>query len=310
MRRSLSGSSHHSIDSASSETPLNILLAEPVTDEQGTTFFLLDVNNQEEPPVTKKSKHHRNKKTSEGDDGSDSNNSSSSSSSSSSGSSVSAQVVIDHGGSIPRRLEKNGLGQLGDESESDYAFCYTPASRRGSDADSVSNSGRLLKPSHLHLMEPGTSQPEETDLSAAENDGDDDLEQEEVSNKPGSPTHKGRRRRHRHHKKAANRNGSSRKDLLADSKAMVTVYTEEDDDLVDEMPRGDRERMLRHNERNYRSRHEEEIGEGFRRRSIPRRLHKRTQRVLQTNLQSHSWSRRESLQSNRHHGLSSDEALR
>ncbi|KAI7868213.1 uncharacterized protein EV154DRAFT_432195 [Mucor mucedo] len=310
MRRTISGSSHRSVDSVNSETPLNILPPDQVTDDQGTTFFLLDVNNEEEPAAAapKKSKHHRSsKKTSEGDDGSDSNNSSSSSSSSSSGSSVSAQVVIDHGGSIPRRLEKNG--QLGDESESDYAFCYTPASRRGSDADSVSNSGRLLKPSHLRLIEPSTFQPEETDLSAAENDGDDDLEQEEVSNKPGSPAHKERKRRHKHHRKATNRNGSSRKDILADSKAMVTVYTEEDDDLVDEMPRGDRERMLRHNERNYRSRHEEEIGEGFRRRSIPRRLHKRTQRVLQTNLQSHSWSKRESLQSNRHPGLSSDEAL-
>lgn len=308
MQRTISGSSHRSVDSANSETPLNILPAEAVTDEQGTTFFLLDVNSNEEPTNTKKSKHHRNKKNSEGDDGSDSNHSSSSSSSS--GSSVSAQVVIDHGGSIPRRLEKNGLAQLGDESESDYAFCYTPASRRGSDADSVSNNGRLLQPSHLRLMEPCTSQPEETDLSTAENDGDDDLEQEEIINKPGSSTHKGRRRRHRHHKKSTNRNGSSRKDLLADNKAMVTVYTEEDEDLVDEMPRGDRERMLRHNERNYRSRYEEETGEGFRRRSISRRLHKRTQRVLQTNLQSHSWSRRESLQSNRHPGLSSDEALR
>lgn len=300
MRRTASGSSHNSVTSTNSETPLNILPAEPVTDDQGTTFFLLDVNNEPIPPIPKKSKHHRSKRISEGDDD---NSDSSHSSSSSSGSSVSAQVVIDHGGSIPRRLEKNGFAHLlrsgDDESESDYAFCYTPASRRESDAESASNSRRMVTPSHLHLMEPSHSQPEETDLSAAENDGDDDLEQEEISRKPGS-IHKERRRRHRHHR---------RKDLLSDSKAMVTVYTEEDDDLVDEMPRGDRERMLRHNERSYRHSRNDE-NEGFRRRSIPRRLHKRTQRVLQSNLQSHSWSRRESLQSNRHPGLSSEEALR
>ncbi|GAA5795183.1 hypothetical protein HPULCUR_000537 [Helicostylum pulchrum] len=299
MRRTASGSSHNSVTSTNSETPLNILPAEPVTDDQGTTFFLLDVNNEPIPPIPKKSKHHRSKRISEGDDD---NSDSSHSSSSSSGSSVSAQVVIDHGGSIPRRLEKNGFAHLlrsgDDESESDYAFCYTPASRRESDAESASNSRRMVTPSHLHLMEPSHSQPEETDLSAAENDGDDDLEQEEISRKPGS-IQKERRRRHRHHR---------RKDLLSDSKAMVTVYTEEDDDLVDEMPRGDRERMLRHNERSYRHSRNDE-NEGFRRRSIPRRLHKRTQRVLQSNLQSHSWSRRESLQSNRHPGLSSEEAL-
>lgn len=83
-------------------------------------------------------------------------------------------------------------------------------------------------------------------------------------------------------------------------KSMVTVYTEEDEDLVDEMPRGDHERMMRHNLRHR-----------YRKRSVPRkRLHKRTQRVLQTELQSQTWSRRESLQSNRHPGLSSEEALR
>ncbi|CAO3692490.1 unnamed protein product [Rhizopus stolonifer] len=80
---------------------------------------------------------------------------------------------------------------------------------------------------------------------------------------------------------------------------MVTVYTEEDEDLVDDMPRGDHERMMRHNLRHR-----------YRKRSVPRkRLHKRTQRVLQTELQSQTWSRRESLQSNRHPGLSSEEAL-
>ncbi|KAI9276049.1 hypothetical protein BY458DRAFT_454486 [Sporodiniella umbellata] len=82
-------------------------------------------------------------------------------------------------------------------------------------------------------------------------------------------------------------------------KSMVTVYTEEDEDLVDEMPRGDHERMMRHNRRHR-----------YRKRSVPRkRLHKRTQRVLQTELQSQTWSRRESTQSNRHPGLSSEEAL-
>jgi hypothetical protein len=106
----------------------------------------------------------------------------------------------------------------------------------------------------------------------------------------------GRDHRQRHRRKDYN----MKKGDLANDKRMVTVYTEEDDDLVDEMPRGDRERMIRHNRRHR-----------YRKRSVPRkRLHKQTQRVLQTNLQSHSWSRRESLQSIRHPGLSSEEALR
>lgn len=316
MLRTISGSSHNSNNSANSQTPLNILPVEPVTDEQGTTYFLLDVDNndeqqqqqqqneeEEEQTTTKKSKHRR--KDSNDDNASDS--SSSSSSNSSSGSSVSAQVVIDHGSSIPRRLEKNGFAHLlrsgDDESESDYAFCYTPVSRRDSDADSVNtNQRRSIQPSHLnHLMEPSSQQEEdETDLSNADNDGDDDMDREEVAQKSA---HKEKRRRHRHR-----RTGTHRKDMVSDSKAMVTVYTEEDDDLVDEMPRRDRERMMRHNERNYRHRHHD--GEHYRRRSVPRRLHKRTQRVLQSNLHSHSWSRRESLQSSRHPGLSSEEALK
>lgn len=230
------------IISDSEEAPLTAI-PEAVHESSGTTFFLLNVGNEAEivnPDDDNKSV----------------------SSTDSSSSSVSAQVVIDHGSSIPR---KNGLGHLmrsgDDESESDYA--YSPL-RRESDTDSV-------KHSHLHVTE-----QYETDLSAAENEEDD---------KPTAKTTK-RRRHHKHHTKRSPRKG------------MVTVYTEEDDDLVDEMPTGDRERMLRHSQRNYR------------RRSIPRRLHKRTQRVLQTNLQSQSWSRRESLQSSRHPGLSSEVALR
>lgn len=364
MRRTASDTSHNSATSYNSESPLNVI-PEPIQDEEGTTFFLLDVANEAEPinveseaPVKLKSKKSKRRKGSdneaENDNDNDDNNSvssrSSRSSTNSSSSSVSAQVVIDHGSSIPRRLEKNGAAHLlrsgDDESESDYAFCYTPI-RRESDADSVSNHQRRLLTSlhvehgssHLHMMEASSSHSQQdTDISAAENDGDDDLDDEEdneiihrdslsrnnVNNiiqndhlTPNNDNHindsnRTRRRHHKHH----HRNGKSstglarngnRKDQLTNNKAMVTVYTEEDDDLVDEMPRGDRERMMRHNERNYRRHHHDA---GFRRRSIPRRLHKRTQRVLQTNLQSQSWSRRESLQSNRHPGLSSEEALR
>ncbi|KAF1803269.1 hypothetical protein FB192DRAFT_1075853 [Mucor lusitanicus] len=363
MQRTTSETSHTSAVSYNSESPLNVI-PEPVRDEEGTTFFLLDVANEAEPinveePAKPKSRKSRRKRGSDneqegGEDGNRSDSShSSKSSTDSSSSSVSAQVVIDHGSSIPRRLEKNGAAHLlrsGDEeSESDYAFCYTPI-RRESDADSASNhhhqqQRRLLNSlhvdrgsSHLNMMEASSmhSSQQDTDLSAAENDGDDDLDDEEeedgmvhrnalsrhdTSNTAQTdPDYEGRanhanrtpRRRH-HHKHHHSRNGKaasgSRKDHLANSKAMVTVYTEEDDDLVDEMPRGDRERMMRHNERNYRRHNHHHDASGFRRRSIPRRLHKRTQRVLQTNLQSQSWSRRESLQSNRHPGLSSEEAL-
>ncbi|KAL9541791.1 hypothetical protein PS6_010137 [Mucor atramentarius] len=358
MQRTASETSHNSVVSYNSESPLNVI-PEPVQDEEGTTFFLLDVANEATPvnvesetPAKSKSKKSRRKKGSDNDENEDDDNNSDSSHSSksstdSSSSSVSAQVVIDHGSSIPRRLEKNGAAHLlrsgDDESESDYAFCYTPI-RRDSDADSVSNHQRRLLnslhvdhgSSHLNMMEASSSHSQQdTDLSAAENDGDDDLEDDEEDGmmhrdtlsrhntnnstqtdhlRPdydGHTNHTDRTPRRRHHKHH-HRNGKSstngsRKDQLANSKAMVTVYTEEDDDLVDEMPRGDRERMMRHNERNYRRHHHD--ASGFRRRSIPRRLHKRTQRVLQTNLQSQSWSRRESLQSNRHPGLSSEEAL-
>lgn len=359
MQRTTSETSHNSVVSYNSESPLNVI-PEPVQDEEGTTFFLLDVANEATPvnvesetPAKSKSKKSRRKKGSDNDENEDDDNNSDSSHSSksstdSSSSSVSAQVVIDHGSSIPRRLEKNGAAHLlrsgDDESESDYAFCYTPI-RRDSDADSVSNHQRRLLnslhvdhgSSHLNMMEASSSHSQQdTDLSAAENDGDDDLEEDEEDgmmhrdalsrhNTNNSTqkdhlhpdydghtnhTHRTPRRRHHkhHHRNGKSSTNGSRKDQLADSKAMVTVYTEEDDDLVDEMPRGDRERMMRHNERNYRRHHHD--ASGFRRRSIPRRLHKRTQRVLQTNLQSQSWSRRESLQSNRHPGLSSEEALR
>lgn len=367
MQRTISETSRNSAVSYNSESPLNVI-PEPVQDEEGTTFFLLDVASQAEPvnveepeaPTKSKSKRSRRKKGSdneEGENGDDGNKSDSShsskSSTGSSSSSVSAQVVIDHGSSIPRRLEKNGAVHLlrsgDDESESDYAFCYTPI-RRESDADSVSNHQRRLLnslhvdrgSSHLNMMEASSmhSSQQDTDLSAAENDGDDDLDDDEEGGRmhrdalsrhstnnsaqadhhlhpayAGHANHASRTSRRRHHKhhhsrngKASGQHGNSRKDQLANSKAMVTVYTEEEDDLVDEMPRGDRERMMRHNERNYRRHHHD--ASGFRRRSIPRRLHKRTQRVLQTNLQSQSWSRRESLQSNRHPGLSSEEALR
>ncbi|KAI8645616.1 hypothetical protein BD408DRAFT_360915 [Parasitella parasitica] len=359
LKRSISETSHNSAASFNSESPLNAL-PEPVQDEEGTTFFLLDVASETEPvnvepEASAKAKSKRNKRKkgidNEAEDENNDNISvsshSSKSSTDSSSSSVSAQVVIDHGSSIPRRLEKNGAAHLlrsgDDESESDYAFCYTPI-RRESDTDSVSNHQRRLLnslhtehgSSHLHMMEScSLHSQQDTDISAAENDGDDDLDDEDEEDRNSLSRHNSnnrvkndhmgadlngrinhlnrtaRRRHHKHH----HRNGKSstglarngnRKDQLANSKAMVTVYTEEDDDLVDEMPRRDRERMMRHNERNYR-RHNHDVG--FRRRSIPRRLHKRTQRVLQTNLQSQSWSRRESLQSSRHPGLSSEEAL-
>lgn len=285
-----------SLDSVTSEKSLNAI-PEPVEDTDGTTYFLLNVANEPEAVDKKEGKKpmHHNDNNEEDDD--DKSSVSSKSSTDSSSSSVSAQVVIDHGSSIPRRMEKNGLGNLmrsgDDESESDYAFCYSPL-RRESDTDSISKQA-----SQLHVMA-----SYDTDLSAADDhDGDDDLDEEEVEDmvrrhKAVSHTGGGKqktystfeRKRRRHHK-------HKHKHLLP-RKGMVTVYTEEDDDLVDEMPTGDRERMLRHSERNYR------------RRSIPRRLHKRTQRVLQTNLQSQSWSRRESLQSSRHPGLSSEVALK
>ncbi|CEP15135.1 hypothetical protein [Parasitella parasitica] len=363
IKRTSSEASHNSAVSFDSASPLNAL-PEPVQDEEGTTFFLLDVANESEPvdverleaPAKAKSKRNKLKKgaDNEADNDNDDNNSvsshSSKSSTNSSSSSVSAQVVIDHGSSIPRRFEKNGATHLlrsgDDESESDYAFCYTPI-RRESDTDSVSNHQRRILnslhaehvSSHLHMMESSSlHSQQDTDMSAAENDGDDDLDDEDEDDRDslsrhntdhgtqndhidtdlngGRMSHSNRTaRRRRSHKHNYHRNGKhstglarngNRKDQLANSKAMVTVYTEEDDDLVDEMPRRDRERMMRHNERNYR-RHNHEAG--CRRRSIPRRLHKRTQRVLQTNLQSQSWSRRESLQSSRHPGLSSEEAL-
>jgi hypothetical protein len=325
MQRTISSSSHNSVNSITSETPFNVI-PEPVHDPEGTTYFLLDVDNETSPPPPlpppTKSKRHKSKK-SLGEDESEDDNSSTDSSSSSS---VSAQVVIDHGSSIPRRMEKNGATHLlrsgDDESESDYAFCYTPG-RRESDADSATHpQQRRLRPASSHLMMEisGSHSQQDTDLSAAENDGDEEDIEASVTRLSKSNTahkisdninvsetndHKNhnrrRRRHHRHH-----RNGGSRREILANSKAMVTVYTEEDDDLVDEMPSGDRERMMRHNERNYRR----DVSAGYRRRLLPRRLHKRTQRVLQTNLQSHSWSRRESQQSNRHPGLSSEDALR
>jgi hypothetical protein len=249
--------------SLNSETPLTAI-PEPLHEQDGTTFFLLDVETQGEPSEKKKGKKPMRTSDNEKSDSSDS-----------SSSSVSAQVVIDHG-NIPRRMNKN-VGHLmrsgDDESESDYAFCYSPT-RRESDADSVTKQ-RLPDHSHLHITE---SYDHETDLSAAD---------EEPAAKK-----KAKRRRHKH---------KTLRKHLSPRKGMVTVYTEEDDDLVDEMPTGDRERMLRHSERRHELDH--------RRRSIPRRLHKRTQKVLQTNLQSQSWSRRESLQSSRHPGLSSEDAL-
>lgn len=362
MKGTASSSSDNSLNSATSETPFNII-PEPTYDQEGTTYFLLDVDSEtpreERQPSTSpppppspspplppslptppKSKRHKSKKNYSG---SEQDDNSSTSSTDSSSSSVSAQVVIDHGSSIPRRMEKNGASHLlrsaDDESESDYAFCYTPA-RHESDADSATlqqNQHRLLSStehhtsSHLHTMEISSSHSQQdTDLSAAENDGKDDLNKDQLQRKsiPKSnmadkriddihasetngrssdlrnhnQSNRKRRRHHRHHRNGKSTTEGNRKEMLANNKAMVTVYTEEDDDLMDAMPRGDRERIMRHNERNYRR----NVSAGYR----PRRLHKRTQRVLQTNLQSHSWSRRESQQSSRHPGLSSEDALR
>jgi hypothetical protein len=287
LERTVSPSSHNSNDSAASPS------CKP---EENATYFLLDVKNQNNDDAKSVSSH------------------SSKSSTDSSSSSVSAQVVIDHGSSIPRHLEKNGMGHLtrsgDDESESDYAFCYTPV-RRESDAESSSGpparrltaqllSGHTKLHSSLRHSSSYCSIEDaidsHTDFSGAENDGDVEDDFDEGAGKVGT-----RKRRHRHRR--GNGRGS-RKDILnqENNKAMVTVYTEEDDDLVDEMPRGDRERMMRHNRKHGDS-------SGYRRRSVPRRLHKRTQKVLQSNLQSQSWSRRESLQSSRHPGLSSEEAL-
>ncbi|KAI8140299.1 hypothetical protein BJV82DRAFT_671729 [Fennellomyces sp. T-0311] len=238
IRPSPSTISAQSLNSSSSQTPLNKKAdGETSKHDEHTTYFLLDIKDD-----------NNDRATSERPISQCSTNSISSSSSS--GSSVSAQVVIDHGNSLPRRLDKQIARRLvrsdNDESESDYAYSYTP---RQEDEGT-------------HPCSPIEGAGEAAD-------------RKEVKEKKG--------------------------------KKVMTVYTEEDDDLMEEVPSWDHERIRTSDAAHENSPYDgEDEGRPHRHQRRPK---KKINRWRQEDLHSHSWSRRESQQNVRRSGLTSEEAV-
>lgn len=251
-----STSSIHSVHSNSSQTPLT---ERPTTVErdkeqeqdESATYFLLDIKDDDETNLQRPDSRR-------------------SDVSSASSSSESAQVVIDHGSSLPRRLEKGFARHVfrsdNEESESDYAYS-----------------------TYAHLT------------------SDQNQEQRE------QPETKPR---------------ITRQSNIPDSEAVMAVYTEDEEDLMEQVPSwNNEERLLRqqqHEEQQQQEQQEEQHdarsaydaedeqlahGESPASHDNNRKTKKRFHKVLQTNFHSHSWSRRESLQNMRRTGLSSDAAL-
>ncbi|KAG0183213.1 hypothetical protein DFQ29_008573 [Apophysomyces sp. BC1021] len=248
-----------------------------------TTFFLLDIEAPAEEEL----------------DNGDNASVSSQTSSNSSSSSISAQVVIDHGSSLPRRLEKSGAGHLlragDDESESDYAYSLT-STRRELEVPSSSSRAR-------HRRSTGPERRTSIVDMAADGAKLTNAEEREFSfDKIG----KGKG--HQWRRTAEQKESDAESIHKAGG---VTVYTDEQEDLMDEIPSWDQERMRRQSVAHYISDDKDEhyADEVDAQLSARRRLKKRAQRALQADLQSHSWSRRESLQGNRDSGLSSEQAL-
>ncbi|KAI7862736.1 hypothetical protein BDF14DRAFT_1851990 [Spinellus fusiger] len=268
--------------------------AESSTDKD-TTYFLLDMEDLEkEEPMDIDRTSRRSSK----------------SSTHSSSSSVSAQVVIDHGESLPRRIEKSRAARLmrtgDDESESDYTYSYVSVRR---DAEEEASSGRHLHNHNIHMYLKNAIHTPQDDIQADES-GRSAGESAYGSDKEGihylaqSPRHRHRHKRNRDTKTDAQK----RRDRKGKG---VTVYTDDQEDLMDEMPSWDQERMRQQSGTLYPS-DDENINSParYRGRSSRRKPKKKVQGLLKTDLQTHSWSRRESLQSNRDPGLSSEDALR
>ncbi|KAL0077233.1 hypothetical protein F4703DRAFT_1743001 [Phycomyces blakesleeanus] len=280
-------------------------------DNGNTTYFLLDIsepsqeenlNNQSEPESVSRRISRR--------------------SSDSSSSSVSAQVVIDHGGSLPRRLEKSRAARLlrtgDDESESDYNYSYVPV-RNIPETEALSGQHRRRRSTQMHLnqsfdnahddVEEGSRSAVETPSGSEKEDEDeDDDENGDYRNHSHSHQHHRHRRNHRRRQRDP-KDRHARRDRKGKG---VTVYTDEQEDLMDEMPSWDQERMRQQSNGNYQP-SDDDIPHDhvrYRDRSMRRRTKRKVQGLLQTDLHTHSWSRRESFQSNRDPGLSSDTALR
>ncbi|KAI8393406.1 uncharacterized protein BYT42DRAFT_5272 [Radiomyces spectabilis] len=310
-----------SLISSSSQTPLNqtgtsrsqsheeeLTMTNDSTDAinaadsaDDTTYFLLDINADNTNEETSHSNERRSRRSSK-------------SSTASSSSSVSAQVVIDHGNTLPRRLEKSGAAHLlrpaDDESESDYAYSYTAGHREVEPLSSTDRQYYTKTSTDDHDgSRPAFNTTNSSDadgrttgaFSSQKNTRQPFRQRESHNSRDQTVADEGDSRgsdNHTYRKSNDHDNGNG----------LTTVYTEEQDDLMDEMPSWDQER-LRHRKTIAYERTNDENEHSYSPRAGHRRLDKRTQRVLQTDLQSHSWSRRESLQSNRDPGLSSDDAL-
>ncbi|KAL1926772.1 hypothetical protein VTP01DRAFT_5418 [Rhizomucor pusillus] len=265
-----------SFNSTSSQTPLNDRRqqtfspntlnteAEPA---ENTTYFLLDIEDdqQQERAGSTLSFEH----------------SSDTSSSRSSRSSVSAQVVIDHGNSLPRRLDKHVANHVfrsdNDESESDYAYSYAHHD----------HADKAMTPERSPSQRSGERMQEEDSYQLTSKD-QKRVSRDHIRNESYDADHE---------------NG----------KGVMTVYTEEDEDLAEELPTWDQERIREQQElssdvpddhhRPKQKRHAHDMHQH------QRKMKKRLPKGINADLHSHSWSRRESIQNLRRPGLSSEEAL-
>lgn len=265
-----------SFNSTSSQTPLNDQRqqtfspntlnteAEPA---ENTTYFLLDIEDdqQQERAGSTLSFEH----------------SSDTSSSRSSRSSVSAQVVIDHGNSLPRRLDKHIANHVfrsdNDESESDYAYSYAHHD----------HADQAMTPERSPSQRSGERMQEEASYQLTSKD-QKRVSRDHIRNESYDADHE---------------NG----------KGVMTVYTEEDEDLAEELPTWDQERIREQQElssdvpddhhRPKQKRHAHDMHQH------QRKMKKRLPKGINADLHSHSWSRRESVQNLRRPGLSSEEAL-
>lgn len=287
MRPSPSSTSAQSLNSSTSRTPLNNN-SPPTNDsaattEDHTTYFLLDI--EDEPPEDhvsqKSSKHSTCRRSSTTSDSSDS--------------SVSAQVVIDHGSSAPRRFDKHIASHVfrsdNEESESDYAYSYrtTPPgmaehAHHDEEHDDTKDDRRIPSSS----IAAATSPRQETGFSNHDIDAVRKSEVVPMDEAPGSPS--------------------------TTCPGGLTVYTEEEEDLMEQVPSWDHER-IRHETENDNSPYDagDESADPSRithRENRKPRKRPHHHRLLQEDLHSHSWSRRESAHDQRKTGLSSDEALR
>ncbi|KAI9484564.1 hypothetical protein BDB00DRAFT_854740 [Zychaea mexicana] len=323
LHPSPSSTSAQSMNSTSSQTPLNRQAddggessSRRAIPEENTTYFLLDINDGDnnnnnivkdnndvdcdDATANDAEQLQQQQRRRRGRSGSNSRRSvtrstscSSSSSSSSSGSSVSAQVVIDHGNSLPRRLDKRIARRLvrsdNEESESDYAYSYTPRPEAGGAEENVTH------PCSQGEDAEGATQP------VSPTDREDD----------GIHHHHHRQHHHHHHHQRKLDNSTHE----GKPPQGMTVYTEEDDELMEEVPSwGDHERIRRHEEDEEEGLQENSPYDGgdegrAQRHHHQRKPKKRINRLRQEDLHSHSWSRRESQQNVRRSGLTSEEAL-